>query len=131
MKRREFIERVGGAGMFSSLWPLLPRTDQRQREPLHELQGALDLGNTHSLLGYKRMILDYHFSEHNPTTLKNANGARIVEAMKKLGIDSLLLYAKDHWGNCYYATREFKRHRNVPQDLFGEVLEGCHKSNIK
>jgi len=88
-------------------------------------------GNTYPVEGYKRMILDYHFSEFNPAALKNANATAIVETMTRLKVDSLLLYAKDHWGNCYFATKKFKRHKNVPQDLFGEVLEGLHKNNIK
>jgi hypothetical protein len=44
-----------------------------------------------------------------------------------LKVDPLLLYAKDHWGNCCFATKKFKRHRKVPQELFGEVLEGLHR----
>ena len=41
-----------------------------------------------------------------------------------LGVDAVLVYAKDHWGHCYFATHNFPRHPNVPQDLFGQVLDG-------
>jgi len=82
-------------------------------------------------LGYKRLILDYHFSEFNPVTLENANAAEIVDAMKRLGVDSLLLYAKDHWGNIYHATNRGHMHRNVQFDLFGQVLEGLKEAGIR
>ncbi len=88
-------------------------------------------GNTYPILGYKRMILDYHFSEFNPRTLEKASSREIVEAMANLGIDSLLLYSKDHWGNVYHKTSFSHRHRNVPQDLFGEVIEGLRKHGIR
>ena len=88
-------------------------------------------GNTYPILGYKRMILDYHFSEFNPITLKNANAKEIVDAMAGLGIDSLLLYSKDHWGNVYHKSTFSHRHRNVPQDLFGEVLAGLKQHGIR
>lgn len=78
----------------------------------------------YSVLGYKRLILDYHFSEFNPDTLINANAREIVDAMVSLGVDSLLLYAKDHWGNIYHHTETGHRHRNVQFDLFGQVLSG-------
>ncbi len=76
------------------------------------------------------MILDYHFSEFSPLLLSKSNAEDIVRTMAELGIDSLLLYAKDHWGNCYFATDRFKRHRNVPSDLFGDVLRGLEQRRI-
>ncbi len=88
-------------------------------------------GNSYKLLGYKRLIIDYHFSEFNPEALKNANAQEIIDAVEKLGVDSLLLYSKDHWGNVYYKSSFSKRHRNVPQDLFGEVLAGVEKHGVK
>lgn len=88
-------------------------------------------GNAYPVLGYKRLILDYHFSEFNPDALKNANAKEIVDAMVDLGVDSLLLYSKDHWGNVYHKSTFSKRHKNVPQDLFGEVLAGLKQQGIR
>src|SRR4029077_8213306 len=90
-----------------------------------------DVGNTYAVMDYKRLILDYHFSEFNPTTLKNADSAAIISNIKKLGVDSAVIYAKDCWGNCYFATKNFKRHKNVSQDLFGEVSKGLREGKIK
>lgn len=88
-------------------------------------------GMKYDTLGYKRLILDYHFSEFNPVTLENADADEIVEAMKRLKIDSLLLYAKDHWGNIYHETDRGHMHRNVQFDLFGRVLEGLKEAGIE
>jgi len=81
-------------------------------------------------LGYKRMILDYHFSEFAPGILRDYSAKAIVETMVDLGVHSMLLYAKDHWGHCYFATNRFKRHPAVPTDLFGDVLQGLHERGI-
>jgi Hypothetical glycosyl hydrolase 6/Beta-galactosidase trimerisation domain len=88
-------------------------------------------GNSYKLLGYKRLIIDYHFSEFNSRALVNASAQEIVDAVAKLGVGSLLLYSKDHWGNIYCKSSFSKRHRNVPQDLFGEVLDGVKKYGVK
>jgi hypothetical protein len=82
-------------------------------------------------LGYKRLILDYHYSEFVPHTLANANSKEIVDAMAYLGVDSLLLYAKDCWGIVYHDTRISHKHANVRCDLFGEVSRGLLKRGIR
>jgi len=85
----------------------------------------------YSLLGYKRLILDYHYSNFAPNTLTNARADEIIEAAVGLGLDSFLLYAKDQWGHVYYKTDDFKAHPNAPEDLFGQVLAGLSRSNIQ
>lgn len=82
-------------------------------------------------LGYKRLILDYHYSEFVPYTLENANADDIINAMDYLGIDSLLLYAKDQWGNVYHKTESGHNHMNVPFDLFGQVSRGLKAKGIE
>ncbi|MCB8922170.1 MAG: hypothetical protein H6662_11350 [Ardenticatenaceae bacterium] len=81
-------------------------------------------------LGYKRLIMDYHFSDFVPGTLAEADANDTVHACVQTGADSVLVYAKDHWGNCYYATDQYPRHPNVPQDLFGEILAGLAAEGI-
>lgn len=82
-------------------------------------------------LGYKRVILDYHYSEFVPETLVDADPKAIVDAMAYLGLDSLLLYAKDQWGNVYHDTKISHRHKNVPYDLFGQVSKGLKEKGIE
>ncbi len=88
------------------------------------------LGPSYDLLGYKRLIVDYHFSDFVPGTLAQANAGDYVAAAADLGVDSVLVYAKDHWGHCYYATPTYPRHPNVPQDLFGQVLDGLRQRGM-
>ena len=76
-----------------------------------------------SNLGYTRIILDFHFSEYPKNVLVNVNAKYIVDTVSKAGADSLIFYAKDHWGNMYHNTKISYRHKNVPYDLFGQVLE--------
>ncbi len=81
-------------------------------------------------LGYKRMILDYHFSDFSTEILRSYSADEIVKTIVNLGAQSLLLYAKDHWGHCYFETKRFRRHPAVPTDLFGDVLHGLHEHGI-
>lgn len=88
------------------------------------------MDKTTNLLGYKRLIIDYHFSDFVPGTLAQADAAGTVAACLETGADSVLVYAKDHWGHCYYATEKYPRHPNVPQDLFGETLAGLSAAEL-
>ena len=81
-------------------------------------------------LGYKRIILDYHFSEFLPETLSAVDPREYVERMKDAGIEAFLVYAKDHWGNVYHRTSVSHQHRNAPEDLFGDLLRLCRENGI-
>ena len=83
-----------------------------------------------SKLGYTRVILDFHFSEYPKDVLVNVNAKDIVDTASKAGADSLLFYAKDHWGNVYHDTKISHRHKNVTYDLFGQVLEEAKKKSL-
>ena len=130
--RREFL---AGLAAASGSLPLLASAAPLKTENLFSADVSTPpetgTGNTYDVLGYKRLILDYHFSEFNPKTLEKANAPEIIAAVKQLGVDSLLLYSKDHWGNVYHKSAFSKRHPNVPQDLFGEVLTGVKKDGVK
>lgn len=78
-------------------------------------------------LGRRRIILDYHFSDYPDNALTRVDAAHIVESAKQANAASLLMYTKDHWGNMYTNTTRYKRHKNVPGDLFGEVLLEAQK----
>jgi Hypothetical glycosyl hydrolase 6/Beta-galactosidase trimerisation domain len=128
-RRRFFARMAAGYGTASLLSaPLFEDTaEARMREKIPSTADA----NSYNSLGYKRLIIDYHFSEFNPRMLEKANAEEIIQAVSTLGVDSLLLYAKDHWGNIYHKSSFSKRHANVPQDLFGQVLIGVKKKGVK
>lgn len=81
-------------------------------------------------LGYTRIILDFHFSEYPKDVLVNVNAKKIVDTVSKAGTDSLIFYAKDHWGNVYHNTKISHKHKNVPYDLFGQVLDEANKTGL-
>lgn len=81
-------------------------------------------------LGHKRIILDYHFSSFLPQTLTKVDPADYVRRMKAAGIESFLVYAKDHWGNVYHKTKISPTHPNAPADLFGTLLRLCRENGI-
>ncbi|NQU75870.1 MAG: beta-galactosidase trimerization domain-containing protein [Planctomycetes bacterium] len=81
-------------------------------------------------LAYKRIILDYHYSEFLPETLSAVDPAEYVKQMAEAGIEAYLVYAKDHWGNVYHKTKISHKHPNAPEDLFGMQLELCRANGI-
>ena len=82
-------------------------------------------------LGYKRIILDYHFSAFLPQTLTRVDPEDYVRQMKAAGVEAFLVYAKDHWGNVYHKTSISPRHPNAPADLFGTLLKLCRREGIR
>jgi Hypothetical glycosyl hydrolase 6/Beta-galactosidase trimerisation domain len=130
ISRRSFFAKMaasyGGASLLRR--PLLAAAPETGRRGV---AGEDLVGNRYAALGYKRLIIDYHFSEFNSRMLERADAREIIDAVANLGLDSLLLYAKDHWGNVYHKSSFSKRHRNVPQDLFGEVLQGVKEHGVK
>jgi hypothetical protein len=89
------------------------------------------VGPVYERLGYKRMILDYHFSAFLPETLVDADADQIVASMARAGVESLVLFPKDHWGYIYSKGRVGPHHPSVPGDLFGEVLEKLRPHGIR
>lgn len=90
LSRRQFLSSLPVAGGTVSL--LAPTwSGATSGAGLTRISGASveHMGNTYPLLGYKRLILDYHFSEFNPLTLKKANAQEIAEAMVNLGNQAL------------------------------------------
>jgi len=82
-------------------------------------------------LGYKRIIIDFHFSEFPKDVLKNVDPKEYVKKVAETGCDFLLFYTKCHWGNVYHKTKISHGHKNVPFDLFGEVLEEAKRYGLK
>ena len=128
--RRRFIADMAASCGSSSILGI-PLLKEAPRFRSSVAAGEQLTGNTYQELGYKRLIIDYHYSEFNPRMLENANAQEIIDAVRTLGVNALLLYAKDHWGNVYHKSSFSKRHHNVPQDLFGEVLEGVQRDGVK
>lgn len=86
--------------------------------------------SNHSRIGYKRVIIDFHFSEFPEGVLANVNGKQMVDTIKESGADAVLAYAKDHWGNYYYDTKVGHKHSAVKTDLFGEIISHAKQRDL-
>jgi hypothetical protein len=86
--------------------------------------------NVMDKLGYRRVILDYHFSEYPIEVLSKADGNQIVDSMLEAKASALLMYTKDHWGNMYSKNAQGRKHKNVDYDLFKQVLEAGRSKGL-
>ena len=81
-------------------------------------------------MGYKRLCLDFHFSEYPDGVLSKADAKNYIGTLKKNGGEAVLAFVRDHWGNHYYNTTKYHRHPKVNHDLFGEVVAEADKQGI-
>src|ERR1700722_17801811 len=67
--------------------------------------------------------LDYHYPEWDPYILSKADGAAMIEEIAATGARMVVVFAKCHYGNSYYATRVGHQHHNLGgRDLFAEWI---------
>ena len=53
---------------------------------------------------------------------------RLIASLKDANVNCIQMYAKDHWGYCYY---DAKLGIPFPIDIFGEVVSKAHAAGIK
>lgn len=88
-------------------------------------------GQTYPLLGYKIYILDFQFSDLDPTTLVKADPAKYAEAVEDMGVDSLLVYANNVYGISFFNSRYGPKFKNISGNFLGEYLAACRERKIK
>ena len=72
---------------------------------------------------YARILIDNHITDEIPTSMREFDPDRYVAMVKKAGVDSAMVYACCHNGNCYYPTQVGHVHANLNgRDIFGEVV---------
>ena len=80
---------------------------------------------------YSRLLVDNHITEDNPSFMTKFDPANYVAMIKKAGVDSSMVYACDHNGNCYYPTKVGHIHGNINgRDIFGETITLLRKQGI-
>jgi len=82
-------------------------------------------------LGYKRLCLDFHFSEYPEGVLSKADAKQYIGTLKENGGEVVLAFAKDHWGNHYYDTVLGHKHPALKQDLFGRIVAEAEQQGIE
>ncbi len=72
---------------------------------------------------YARLQVDNHITEHDPSFMIKFDPARYASLAEKAGVDSAMVCACCHNGNCYYPTRVGHMHKNLDgRDVFGETV---------
>ncbi len=80
---------------------------------------------------YSRLLIDNHITDLNPEYMRNYSPAEYLRLVKLSGVDSVMVYACDHNGNCYYPTGAGHRHANLDgRDIFGENIANLRRAGI-
>lgn len=80
---------------------------------------------------YSRLLIDNHISEDDPSSMTNFDAEHYVACVKKAGVDSAMVYAACHNGNCYYPTKVGHMHAHLQgRDIFGEIITLLRRENI-
>ena len=83
------------------------------------------------LESYARILVDNHITEDDPSFMTKFDPAQYVAMMKKAGVDSSMVYASCHNGNCYYPTKVGHMHKNLHgRDIFGQTVTLLRKEGI-
>ncbi len=80
---------------------------------------------------YSRILIDNHITDLRPEYMKKFDPATYVEMIRLAGVESSMVYASDHNGNCYYPSKAGHVHTGCAgRDLFGETVKLLAGSGI-
>ena len=80
---------------------------------------------------YSRLLIDNHITDLKPEYMSRFDPQEYVRLVKLSGVESAMVYACDHNGNCYYPTQCGHIHRGLRgRDGFGETVRGLKAAGI-
>ncbi len=80
---------------------------------------------------YSRLLIDSHITDLKPEFMAKFDPKDYVRMVKISGIESSMIYACDHNGNCYYPTGVGHMHAGIKgRDVFGETVKRLKDENI-
>ena len=80
---------------------------------------------------YSRLLIDNHITDQKPEYMRNYSPEEYLRLVKLSGVDSVMVYACDHNGNCYYPTKVGHQHANLDgKDIFGANITNLRKADI-
>lgn len=82
-------------------------------------------------LGFKQIDIDFHFSETARHMLINTDPAKMMKMVKDANADTVMVYAKDHWGHVYHETEIAHKHNAIKGDLLKEWLSEAKKQGLQ
>jgi len=80
---------------------------------------------------YGRLLIDNHIAESDPLLMSRFDPAQYVDMVKTAEVETAMVYACCHNGNCYYPTKVGHMHANLGgRDIFGETVALLRKEGI-
>lgn len=80
--------------------------------------------------GYRRIHMDFHNPDFVGDVGHQLDAQAYVQTLKTAAVNSLVVFAKCHHGNCYYPTNLGHRHPALNQDMLGNILAACQTEAI-
>jgi len=119
------------SGLAAALPPQTSGIGASRTPPWPPVRLSGGKGQTYKRLGYKIYILDFQFSDLDPTTLAKADPAKYADAMVEMGVDSLLVYANNVYGISFFHSQYGPQFKNISDNFLGEYLAACRERKIK
>ncbi len=80
---------------------------------------------------YSRILIDNHITDRKVEYMRRFDPAEYVRMIRLSGVDSSMVYASDHNGNCYYPSKVGHVHAGCAgRDLFGETVRLLAEAGI-
>lgn len=80
---------------------------------------------------FRRNVIDMHITDCDPSFLAQFDPVIYADLLELARVQSAVVYAHSHVGHCYYPTRVGHMHGGLRgRNIFGEVLEECHRRGI-
>ncbi len=80
---------------------------------------------------YSRLLIDNHITDQRSEFMSRFEPEQYAEMVRLAGVESAMVYACDHNGNCYYLTRCGHIHANLNgRDIFGETVALLNRAGV-
>jgi hypothetical protein len=84
-------------------------------------------------MGHMNRFCKSHPDFHAPAHVAvggNLDGREYGRRLRECGADTVVVFAKCHYGFSYYPTRVGTPHPKLQKDMVGEIVEGCHAHDV-
>lgn len=79
----------------------------------------------------RKIHLDYHNSRHISQVGQDFDARDFIDVLAEAEVDSIVVFAKDMHGYCYYPSVTGPVHPGLHRDLLGEQVSACRAAGIK
>src|SRR5215469_8679297 len=80
---------------------------------------------------WRKVHLDFHNSHHIKTIGEEFDPEEFVRTLRLAHVDSIVIFAKDMHGYCYYPSKIGPVHPGLRRDLLGEQVAACRDNGIE